>query len=206
MPTIVDTKTLIRRAEEHKKVDHISQGTYGEIQFHQNGEITENVWKGCAISCLATEATISGLMNQEDLDFNKVVINKDENGTYYKINIEGPTLREMLSNQFGLSNKLVYLAECIFEGSDEQYAKDWPLKFSQALCDGMIITDADIDKFWEFHHHERGSEFDYFPEEFRPNAYSDEEWGLWELTDYFDVVDRETGEALLDWINQQFYT
>ena len=69
MTVIVNKQKLYDRAIQHKAQDHIAQRMYGEITYKKNGIEKVSSWKGCAISCLATEATIEGIKNQPNFDF-----------------------------------------------------------------------------------------------------------------------------------------
>jgi len=194
---------LVRRAKEHMMLDHIAQRTYGDIHFLQNGVIEPIKWRGCAISCLATETTIEGLKNQEDLNFDAIKIEELDNGkTEFSVNLQSHRLREMLHDKFGMCFKLIYMAECIFEGSDEDYAREWPLAFAEALCDGKYITDEDIDFFWsnnvlpeiDQYYNER-----HIPKEFNPDK-PDSDDNVWSVDDYFEFFDETIGEEFITFL------
>jgi len=203
MGIIKNTDILLRRAEEHKAADHISQGSYGVIDYSKNGKIETTEWRGCAIGCLATETTIQALMKQDDFDFDfDAALVDHENGvSYYEIRLTSPRLREMLQNKFGMPNKLIFLAEAIFEGADPEYARDWPVEFAKAMktLEGINITDDDIDSFWKKIVSERSIGCYDYPEEFDPGNFVDDDELLWGIDDYFQVVDYDVGNMLISW-------
>lgn len=200
---IKNTDILVRRALEHKVSDHIAQKTYGDIHFIQNGVAEPIKWQGCAISCLATETSIQGLIEQEDLDFEKVFVRDlDDGRTEFEVRIDDDDLRNMLNEKFGMCFKLIWVAECIFEGSDEEYAKSWPLKFAEALSDGQNITNEDIDMFWTDvvePYFDYGIGIEYFPSRFEP-GWDDPEYGAWSLDEYFEFFDSNIGEEFIDFV------
>lgn len=207
MPIIRKKADLFERAIEHRRLDHVKQGTYGDIKFLQNGEAEVTEWKGCAISCLATETTVEGLFEQEAKGYFSVINlgEADDGRTIYDVSCDSSTLRDILSDEFNICRKLVWLAEIIFEGSSEEYAMDWPVEFVDAIPENVDITDADVDKFWKEVIVPRGINFiDYFPVELNPDGYvninSDGYEEQWSLDEYFEVVDERDGELLLDWL------
>lgn len=204
---IKNTDILLKRAIEHKEQDHITQRTYGDIYYIANGDVKVTKWKGCAISCLATEATIAGLKKQEDFDFDKYVrfieeVDNEHNS--YTIDMSAENLRSMLADTFGMCDKLIYIAECIFEGSDVDYAVEWPVKFANAIraAEGINIYDRDIDRFWDhaIRYHFCPEDYEYFPMEFGPDSYTDDEWGLWTIDEYFDFCTEDVGELFIEFI------
>lgn len=204
---IKNTDILLKRAIEHKEQDHITQRTYGDIHYIANGDVEVTKWKGCAISCLATEATITGLKKQEDFDFDKYVRfiqEVDSEHSIYTIDIEAGRLRSMLADTFGMCDKLIYIAECIFEGSNVDYATDWPVKFANAIraAEGVNIYDKDIEDFWDHAiiYHFSPADYEYFPVEFGPDSYEDDEWGLWTIDEYFDFCTEDVGELFIEFI------
>lgn len=200
---IKNTDILVRRAKEHASLDHIARGTYGNIKFLQNGESETTVWRGCAISCLATESSIEALKNQEDLDFEAVKISVAYDGrTEFEVRIDENELRIMLSEKFGMCDKLIFMAECIFEGSDEDFAIAWPQMFSESLRDGVNITDQHIEEFWSglIGTYFEPDDYNYFPIEFGPGKFRDDDWGIWSVDEYFDFCDSKVGEAFIEFI------
>jgi hypothetical protein len=201
---IKNTDILVRRAEEHKALDHIAQKTYGDIHYIQNGVSEPIKWQGCAISCLATETSIQALMDQEDLDFQNVFVRDlDDGRTEFEVRLDPNDLRIMLTEKFGMDPMLVYIAECIFEGSEEEWSKNWPLRFAESLSDGMNITDEHIDMFWNnvvVPYWSGGDDFEYFPSRFAP-GWDDPDYGTCELDEYFDFFDDVLGDKLIEFIS-----
>lgn len=195
---------LLARAEEHRRLDHIQQGTYGDIRFLQNGEAEVTEWKGCAISCLATETTIEGLFEQEAKGYFSLINlgEADDGRTIYDVSCSSDILREILTEEFNICYKLVLLAEIIFEGSEEDYAINWPVEFVEAIPENVDITNEDVDMFWSESIVSRGINFlDHFPTRLDPDNYIGEDDREWSLDDYFEVVDHLDGNLLLDWLN-----
>jgi hypothetical protein len=206
MSVIVNKDTLIKRAIDHKISDHITAGTYGEIDFSENGEDKVNSWNGCAISCLATGGSIKEIKEQikngeiPSSEFHtEVKVTDDTFTTFWSISSESDTLRSLLSEKFGLSYKLILLAEIVFEGVNEneeddweEYCNNWPLDFATALPEGVDITDSDVDIFWE----------DNVSEEIEldPDNYRDADGHYWTLDDYFELGNQRVGNALIDWL------
>ena len=193
---------LVRRAIEHAKLDHLARQTYGDIFFLQNGEAEVTKWEGCAISCLATETSISALKNQDDLNFDAVKVDEHEDGRiHFSVNLESHILRDMLSNKFGMCMNLIYMAECVFEGSEEEYAMTWPERFSMALCDGLNISDEDINYFWVNEVVPEICEiYERYPSQFFPGNYRDGEGWHWSIDEYFDYCYDDIGDKFLSFI------
>lgn len=213
MSTIHDTELLKVRAIEHQKADHIAAGAYGVIDFITNGEIETTTWRGCAIGCLATAGSLDGVLNQvkngEIPEYEvSITEDKDTDKVFYHVNSEPDTLRELLERQFGICTNLSYVAEIVFEGvaakADgyyhdedrmsklEEYYKSWPVKFANALEDGLVITDFDVKNWWD----------DVVDAEtpLAVNEHYDDYHGTWGIDDYFDFGDIWVGEALIRWI------
>lgn len=204
---IKNTDLLLKRAIQHQEQDHITQRTYGDIYYIANGNVEVTKWKGCAISCLATEASIAGLKKQKDFDFDKhvrFIEEVDEEHNSYTIDMSAEKLRNMLSDTFGMCEKLIHIAECVFEGSEVDYAVDWPVKFANALqsAEGLEINNEDIELFWDYalEYHFCPDNYESFPLEFGPDTYEDENWGLWTIDEYFDFCTEDVGELFLEFI------
>lgn len=195
---------LVNRAEEHARLDHLTRQTYGDIYYLQNGEAEVIKWEGCAISCLATETSIEALKNQDDLNFDAVKVSEKEDGRVeFSVILDSDILRGMLTNKFGMCMNLIYMAECVFEGSDEEYAQTWPERFAKALCNGLDIYDEDISDFWV---NEVVPELDeiynHYPDEFFPNNYQDDEGWTWSIDEYFDYCYDRIGDKFLEFIER----
>jgi hypothetical protein len=138
---IHDTKTLHKRAKEHARYDHIKQGTYGRAET--NGKTD---YEGCAVSCLATPSEPEILQ-----EFIKEMGVKDETGDqtiwkmeegHYKTFFRPEQLRQTVTEQFGITEKLMELAEGFFEGqSTHGLAIEFFKDFALSLKEGTEITD-----------------------------------------------------------------
>ncbi len=195
---IKNKSTLVRRAAEHKELDHVTRKNYGKIRYSTNGETEVQSWQGCAISCLATESSIGAIKEQGKLISGALKIDEEDGRTFWSVELPPQQLRNILSIEFGLCDNLIYLAEIIFEGNNvsNEYAQDWPLRFAEAVPEGVNITDEDVERFW--------NEFDV--QDYDGSSVEldvqveDYEKGWTNIDEYFDYVNEELGDDLIAWL------
>jgi len=196
---IKNKDVLVRRATEHKELDHVARRNYGKINYSTNGKTEVESWKACAISCLATESTIKGIKKQGGLIDKALKVHEEDGRKFWSVKLSPKLLREMLSDEFNLCDNLIYIAEIIFEGDEcrvsNEYSQNWPLMFAQAIPEGVSITNEDVYDFWsecDIDDEDGPVELNVEVEE-GPQGYTN-------IDQYFFHASEDMGDALIEWL------
>lgn len=128
---IKNTHELRLRANSHARHDHVAQGTYGEASL--NGHV---VYKGCAIACLSTPH------RQADL---RSFLADWWDQACDRLNVDDGWMREQLAREFGITERLVLVAEGLFEAQPTHGAAiNFVRDFAHALPEGADIKPATV--------------------------------------------------------------
>lgn len=143
MATIRNKAELVRRAEYHRREDRFVQGTYSD--FMGNGDVK---FKGCAIGCLATPHTQSGLRKL----FETLLPEGRRRLGIAHAEENAHTQLKRLRAEFGVSVALARLMEDVFEReTDNDRAANATVRMVRALPEGVDIRGQDVKRFVEAH-------------------------------------------------------
>lgn len=148
---IKNTKELRLRARAHAKADHIQQGTYGSGTTNGKTE-----YEGCAVGCLATPHRLK--------DLREYIIKHGHawDGENYEADFDGEWQRQKVAKEFGITERLMILAEGFFETQEYHGgAIEFVKNFATSLNEGADITPRMVDSWAEENLGSRINSFTY---------------------------------------------